>query len=156
MSDPWLPPYFGSWEEFINSLMHDPYSGMGPSGTGWHGPRGPVVEALLKAEPNPVPWRNAVFFLVSTISQKEAASRVHDERLRAELINRANRSISKFMDDYCGNGSIPIPTPGPPPWIQPTVSELVRVAHFFQEGSLRNEILNVAGAMLEKALTVRE
>lgn len=174
MNDPWLPPYLGSWEELVNAELHNPFLGsgshgrppsilseemrmagpipvpwrMGPSPDSWH--LGPI----------PLPWRLAVSYLVSTISLKEAASHLQDEQLKKELTERAELSISRFIDDYCGTGRsrphIPRPWPGPPPWIQPTVSALVMVAHSYSEGNFRNEILNVAGALTQAAFTARE
>lgn len=168
MNDPWVPPYFGSWEELINALLHDPFLGGG--GEGPHHRRhfvpsidseamrmaGPSPISPWRMAPDPQPWRLAASYLVSTISLKEAAARLQDEQLKKELIERADQSISRFIDDYCGTPPhIPWPRTGPPWWVQPTVSELVMVAHSFPEGSFRNEILNVAGTMVQVAYTAR-
>jgi hypothetical protein len=113
--------------------------------------RGPLP--LRIAEPNPSPWSPAVSFLISAISQKEVASKLPDGGLRNELDRRADQAILTFIDDYCGNPPrrIPWPWPGPPPWVYAIVSELAEAANTFQEGSLRNEVLHVAGQIAQKA-----
>ena|SRR5437868_2448454 len=157
MSIPWLPPYLGSWQDLINSLLHDPFLGSG-RGRGF-----PYAVAAPTYDPNPLPWRNAepnpspwspaVSFLMSAISLKEVASKLPDGQLRNDLGKRADHAISTFIEDYCGTPPrrIPWPWPGPPPWDYSIVSELAMAAHSFQEGSLRNEVLHVAGQIAQKA-----
>ena len=155
MSIPWIPRYFGSWHDFINSLLHDPFLG---SDRGYpYAVTGPMCDPnplpWRRSEPNPSPWSPAVSVLMSAINLKEVASRLPEGQLRNGLGKRADHTISTFIDDYCGTSPrrVPWPWPGPPPWVYSIVSELAMAANSFQEGSLRNEILHVAGQITQKA-----
>ena len=157
MSIPWLPPYLGTWQDLINSLLHDPFLGS-RRGHGFpYGVAAPMYEPnpspWRNAEPSPSPWSPAVSLLMSAISMKEVASKLPDGELRNDIGKRADHAISMFIDDYCGTPPrrIPWPWPGPPPWVYSIVSELAMAANSFQEGSLRNEILHVAGQIAQKA-----
>jgi len=155
MSTPWLPPYLGSWQDLVNSLEHDPFLG-----SDWrrqrviHSTHAPdALDMRSAGPPEPIPWSPAVSFLMSAISLKEVASKVPDGRLRSDLGRRADHAISEFIEDYCGTPPrrFPWPWPGPPPWVYSIVSELTMAANTFQEGSLRNEVLSVAGQIAQKA-----
>jgi hypothetical protein len=129
-------------------------------------PKGGPHPTLEMAEPDPSPWRErvspdpepwivsyAVSFLVSAVSVKDVAGRVSSEKARAQMVSRADASIEAFLDDYCGTPPrlIPWPWPGPPPWVVQIASELSLVANTFQDGILRNGILDVAGRVLQCA-----
>jgi hypothetical protein len=159
MSIPWLPPYLGTWQDLINSLLNDPFLG---SRRGHGFPYGVAATDLIddrwppplrKTEPNPSPWSPAVSLLMSAISMKEVAFKLPEGELRNDIGKRADHAISVFIDDYCGTPPrrIPWPWPGPPPWVYSIVSELAMAANSFQEGSLRNEVLAVAGQITQKA-----
>jgi hypothetical protein len=108
-----------------------------------------------RVNPDPVPWivSAAVSFLVSAATVKDVAARVTNEKARAQMISGAERSIDAFLDDYCGTPPrlIPWPWPGPPPWVVQIASELSLIANTFQDGVLRNGILDVAGQVMERA-----
>jgi hypothetical protein len=159
MSIPWLPTYLAAWQDLTNSLLNDPFLG---SGRGHGFPYGVAATGLIddrwppplrRAEPNPSPWSPAVSLLISAISMKEVAFRLPDGELRKDITQRADHAISVFIDDYCGTPPrrIPWPWPGPPPWVYSIVSELATAANSFQEGSMRNEVLNVAGQIAQRA-----
>lgn len=164
MKFPWLPPYLGSWHELIEALLHDPFLGGGtkPGPHHWafrmFDPEpSPWRPDLVAWDPQPSPWSPAVSFLVSAISLKDLASKLPDAKLRKELDTQAGRTISTFIDEYCGTPTRfprPWPWPGPPPWVYSIASELVLSANLLQEGSLRNEFLQVASEIVQKASSV--
>ena len=47
----WVPPYFGSAEQLLKELLHNPFLGSSHPG--------PHPHALEKAGPVPDPWRSA-------------------------------------------------------------------------------------------------
>jgi hypothetical protein len=116
------------------------------------------------AEPTPSPWeqmtpdlapwfvRNAVSFLVSAVTVKDIAVNVTDETARKQMVSGADAAIAAFLNDYCGTPPrlIPWPWPGPPPWVVQIGSALSMVANTFQEGVLRDEILAIAGRLMER------
>jgi hypothetical protein len=161
MSIPGLPSYLGTWQNLINSLLHDPFLGSGRGHSFPYAVAGPDLiddywpPPLRRAEPNPSPWSPSVSLLMSAISFKEVASKLPDGQLRNDMGKRADQAISMFIDDYCGTPPrrIPWPWPGPPPWVYPILSELAMAASSFQEGSLRNEVLHVAGQIAQRAFS---
>jgi hypothetical protein len=90
-------------------------------------------------------------YLAMIVTAKEAAAGMTDERLRSELLERADQAIASFIDDYCGS-LLPWPWPGPPPWITEFVAELVATANAFEPGVLRSELLRVASEITERSL----
>jgi hypothetical protein len=65
-----------------------------------------------------------------------------------KVIASADRAIASLLDsdDICPRW----PFPGPPPWLSIIASELTLVANTLNEGSLREEILNIAGQLLDR------
>jgi hypothetical protein len=91
---------------------------------------------------------------MSAISMKEVASNMPDGRFKEDMSRRAEQTISWWLDELCPRPPIPPlvwPWPGPPPWVYSTVLELAVLAHSFQEGSLRKEILRVTGQLTQRA-----
>lgn len=167
MSNPGLPPYLGSWEELINALLHNPFLGsvlqFGPSPNPWFRP-----SPTIGPPPNPwfgMPWQHpgpgpdpappATMFLVYMSSLKVAASLLPEGQQRSELESSIERTIAAFLDDYCGTRTHPWPPPGPPPWVFTTASALTAVANSFQEGSLRNALLQVVSQLMQKAFAAQ-
>jgi hypothetical protein len=119
----------------------------------------------LFSKPDPLPWTSqqpgsssAIDYLVSMISLKEAAAALPGGAQRDRIVEQADRSIAEFIDDICPPYRRwprpgPWPWPGPPPWIAPLVSELVTVAHSFEEGTMRRELVSVAGQILERGFS---
>lgn len=124
-----------------------------PNALPWHEPDPSPWRQIN--EPEPLPWivSYAVSFLVSAISVKDAAAKVPSETARAQMISGADATINTFIDDFCGTPPrfIHWPFPGPPPWVVQIASELSLAANTFQEGVLRNEILGVAGQVMQRA-----
>ena len=103
--------------------------------------------------PDPQPWRSVVSALLSEISLKEVAGSMPEGELQSRLRERYDGRISEIIDEYCGTGRRPpIPIPGPRPWVLPAVEQLAAAAHSLQEGSMREEILRVAGELAQKGL----
>jgi hypothetical protein len=74
--------------------------------------------------------------------------------VRAEKSKQPLAAIVQLLDDYCGTPprKWPWPYPGPPPWIWQIISELTAAANSYQEGALKSELQNIAGAVAEKGL----
>lgn len=160
MSIPWIPPYLGSYEDLINSLLHNPFFGSGRDrrSRALYSVAAPMEDPdplpWRSAEPSPSPWSPAVSFLLSAISLKEVASTLPEGQLRNELAKGADLGIARIIEDICGTppGKIRFPWPNPPgPWVYRIVSELAMVANTFQEGGLRHEVLRVAGQIAQRA-----
>ena len=101
--------------------------------------------------PFPQPWRSSVVgAIISAVSIKEVAQRMREGNLGGQLAERSDRTISEIIDDYC-TPPWRWPWPGPPPWVLGAVEELALVANSLQEGSMREELLGVAGRMMERA-----
>jgi hypothetical protein len=98
------------------------------------------------------PVYSAVAFLVTTVSSKDAAANMSNKEAAQQIIAAANAAISEYIDgdDICP----PWPWPGPPPWLSVIASELTLVANSLQEGTLRNNILQVAGQVLDRSQAV--
>jgi hypothetical protein len=176
MSAPWVPPYFGSWDELVQSVLDaatntlggsggrppgalmmrsalgaSPWSAWGPGPQPWvFGSRpGPVPWAW---GPVPDPWLPPVSYLISVLSLKEVVGRIPNEQTQQEFSTRIDAAVIDIIDDWCPTRPRPWPWPGPPPWIIPIVSELAFTAHQLQEGRLKEDILQVAGQVIQKSL----
>jgi hypothetical protein len=151
MNTPWLP-YIPSWRELM-ALFHpgivlsthppDPPPEVMISGPG-------AARPGLGLEPNPFPWVSAVSSLIAVISLREVASKMPDGQVKIELSKRVDSAISSFIDD-CGTKHPGWPYPGPPPWVYPIASELSVAANVITDGNIRNEVLQVAGQIIERA-----
>ncbi len=107
-----------------------------------------------RSTPHPVPWRVAVSELLSEVSLKEVVDRMPKGDAQSRLRERYSGRISEIIDDFCGTGwRRPIPVPGPRPWVLPAVEQLAAAAHSLQEGSMREEVLRVAGELLQKGFS---
>jgi hypothetical protein len=96
-----------------------------------------------------------VAFILSQLSLKEAASRMPDDAMKERIIANINESTNRYIDDLAGVTLHPLlkaAGPGAVPWVYPIVSELALTAHHFPEGTVRNEILNVASQVLQKSM----
>ena len=150
MTTPILPAYFGSYEDLVKALLHNPFLG-----SGYTGPHPRLETRELQSEvslpQDPVPirpthWNAAVSYLASLVSMKELAKAVTDKEYGAELAGRADGALADFMDDFCGTPPrrIPWPYPGPPPWVATLVAQLLSAANS-QSGALREGLLGIAG-----------
>jgi hypothetical protein len=153
MSTPILPPYFGSYEDLVNALLHDPFLG---SGRGGHIHRLQADEVALNPQPLPPGERlsrnAAVQYVVSLVNMREVSATMGREN-GAAVRASADAALQAFIDDFCGTPPrrIPWPWPGPPPWVVPLASELVSVANA-ETGALRDSLMQVAGRVAEAGL----
>lgn len=155
MSNPWLPPYLGSWDELMAALLHNPFLGSerGSSPVTHHSPDDSAAGMTRRgpgAEPNPSPWRYAVRSVVAVISLREVTAKMADGTAKAELSKAIDSAIAQFIDD-CGTKYPGWPWPGPPPWVYPIASELALVASSITQEKVRVEVLEVAGKVIERA-----
>lgn len=109
----------------------------------------PPTEMFLSgvASSDPMP---AIPAIMGLITLKDAAAHLANEPAKSQLLGRIDASIEKFLDDYCGTPHGPWPGPGP--WVYTIASQLSVIGNTLQEGSLRTEILKLAGKVLERGL----
>jgi hypothetical protein len=148
--DPWVPPYFGSYQELVQYVLTHPLD----SG----GVRPPSrMAAYRKApDPGPDPWGppyGPVASLVNAVNVKALAATVSGPA-RQQLEVSANAAIEQILDDYCGTPPrvYPWPWPGPPPWVYVIASELNAIANTMEAGRLREGLTEVAGLVLQRGL----
>jgi hypothetical protein len=156
MTTPWVPPYFGSWEQLVQELLHNPFLGSG------RGPGHPLLEMARMSQRNEVSdgINNAVFqtgritgFLVSQVSLKELASNLPPDQA-GDFTSRIDQAINDEIDDVCGTqAGHHWPYPGPPPWALQIASELNMVANGMREGNLRTDVTKLAGRIVQRAVT---
>jgi hypothetical protein len=159
MSTPYVPPYFGSYEDLVHALLHDPFLGSGQSGP--HRPRLTHADELNPQPlpphstegPVPDPWRNAAVRYVATlVNMLELGKSLEDTNLGQQYTTNAEGAIQAFLDDFCGTPPrrIPWSWPGPPPWVNPLAAALVSAANS-QSGALREGLMSVAGRVAAMA-----
>jgi hypothetical protein len=174
MSTPWVPPYFGSWEELVRSVLHNPFLGSGthhpllaylqqrPPHIGPPDPGpldvasflNPGVIAALNPQPLPPRWMTAIF--VAQLSVKDLTSRLPKEQ-GGELTSSLEQTIADEIDFVCGNvPHIHGPIPGPSPFAFAIAAELNLMGNTMQEGTLRNAVLELAGQIVNKATAPAE
>src|SRR5262245_61953624 len=121
---------------------------------GWEeiiGPLGPKVAEV--ANPEPQPWRVAVFQLAEAAQARDIASRLPKGTQKEAMLKSASGAIDSVIDDWCGTPprKHPWPWPGPPPWVWSIVSELSLLGNSLQAGGLRDELLSLAGQLATRA-----
>jgi hypothetical protein len=148
MSAPWVPPYFGSYEELVKALLHNPR--LGSPAPGPHSTHANTVEL----NPQPLPPGNSgpVRYLATLVSMRMLARAIPDKTIADHVARGAETGIQEFLDDFCGTPprKIPWPWPGPPPWVLPLASDLVMFANALQAGEFRDGLMHVAGQIVQK------
>jgi len=158
MSDPWVPPYFGSWEQLLQESLVNPFLGSGRGGRPYkvYAMRGPQPDpwraAYAMSEPSPDPWRAAAAYILSALTIRDAAEKLADTRLRSNIAQQVNSALEQFIDDYCGTPPHPRPWPwaGPVPYVFPLVSELTLIANTLAPGMLKTSLEQISTTVLEK------
>src|SRR5215471_13794058 len=170
MTTPWVPSYFGSWEELVRSLLHNPFLGSGtqtphpllaylqqrtPLGPPEPGPLdiasflSPGIISALN--PQPLPPRVMTSIFVAQLAVRDLTSRLPKEQ-GGELTTRLDQSISDEIDFVCGTvPHVHGPIPGPSPFPFAIAAELNLVGNSIQEGSLRNSVMQLASQIVSKA-----
>jgi hypothetical protein len=171
MSTPWVPSYFGSWEELVRSLLHNPFLGSGtqtnhpllaylqqrPPHIGPPDP-GPLDIAnflnpgvLAALNPQPLPPRVMTSIFVAQLAIRDLTSHLPKEQ-GGELTTRLDQSIADEIDFVCGTvPHVHGPIPGPSPFPFAIAAELNLLGNTIQEGSLRTSVLQLAGQIVNKA-----
>ena len=158
MTTPWVPPYFGSWEQLVQELLHNPFLGSGG------GVKHPLLQEMTRmsqtheipagASAMHSPSGHIAAFLVSQVSLRELASNLPPEQA-GEFTARIDQAIADEIDDICGTRSgSRWPWPGPPPWALQIASELNVIANTFRESNLRTDVLKIAGHIVQRAFAV--
>jgi hypothetical protein len=169
MSTPWVPSYFGSWDELVRSLLHNPFLGSGThhplldylqQRVPHIGPPDPgpldvasflnpgVISAL---NPQPLPPRSMTSIFLAQIAIRDLASRLPKEQ-GTELTERLEDTIADEIDFVCGNvPHIHGPIPGPPPYAFAVAAELNLLGNLLQEGAIRTGVLELANRIANKA-----
>jgi len=96
------------------------------------------------AGPSPEPWHLVATQLIQAIQVRDLASRLEGS-LRDAVIRKAALAIDDVLDDL---GKPVFPPGRPKPWWE-VVSSLSLVAHSLQDGSLKEDVLNVAARVIE-------
>jgi hypothetical protein len=153
MSTPILPSYFGSYEDLVNALLHNPSLGSGRQSI--HRLTADDVELNPQPLPPgpPDPLRNAaVRYLATLVGMKQVAGTIGGEQGQ-QVGAAADTAIQAFLDDFCGTPPrrIPWPWPGPPSWVLPLASELVSAANA-ESGAFREGLMQVAARVAEMGL----
>ena len=170
MSTPWVPPYLGSWDDLVKSLLHNPFLGSGthhpllayfqrPPHIGPPDPGpldvasflNPGVISSLNPQPLPPRWLTSIF--VTQLAVKDLTSRLPKEQ-GGEITSNIEQAIADEIDFVCGNvPHVHGPVPGPNPYPFAIAAELNLVANTMQEGTLRNAVVQLAGQIVNKATT---
>ncbi len=89
--------------------------------------------------------------LLSQLGLKEAVSRISDNALKERIINGVNEAIERSVEGFAGMAFHPWMGPGAQLMTYPIATELALIAHRYQDGAVRNELLNIAGQILQKS-----
>ena len=136
-----LTPSLDSWENLVQTLLHSQ-----SLATGQQAQHALAAQNQQSAQ-EAVTSQSVVSLLVSGIGLKEIASRLSDSKLRNEINQAADQALADWQDDYCGTA------PQPNPRVVLVAAQLAALANSLQESPLRNEVLRVAGEIIQKSFT---
>jgi len=169
MTTPSVPSYFGSWEELVRSMIHNPFLG-----SGIHHPLLSYLQRPHLGSPDPMPLDVAGFFnpgvmtalnpqplpprVMTSIFVAQLAVRDLTSKLPKEQGNQLNsnieQSIADEIDFVCGTvPHVHPPIPGPSPFPFTVAAELNVFGNTLQEGSLRTSVLQLASQIVNRATT---
>jgi hypothetical protein len=97
-------------------------------------------------QPGSWPWADAVSGLAEAANVKHIGASLPEGDLRSQLEASAARSIERILDHWCTRRSWP--GPGPPPWVIAITAQLAAMATSHPAGTLRDELLRIAGQAL--------
>jgi hypothetical protein len=173
MTTPYVPPYFGSWEELVRSLINNPFLGGGtqtphpllaymlqqqrPPHIGPPDPGPMDIANFLRTgitselNPQPLPPRSITSLFVFQLAVRDLTSRLPKEQ-GAEMTARLDEAVSDEIDFVCGNVPHPHPPiPGPSPFAFTVAGELNLIGNTMQEGSLRTSVTQLASQIANRA-----
>jgi len=158
----WVPPYLGSWEQLVNTLLNNPFTASGHPGV--HYTTHSNTEARYPDLPPPRPWLPALSYLLAAITTKAVAQELPSGPEIKTVIDRATQTITDVIDNICRTPwtwppRVPPPPPPPinpfvdPPWAPwAALSELTVIANTLQQGLLKEEVRQAARQMLQQLL----
>ena len=125
---------------------------------GPHQPHQFTLREETGLNPSPVPWLAAVSGLIDAISLKGVADNMPKGAAKVAVIQKMDDNISSIIDDMCGTKSPSSPYhwpfPGPNPMIFQAASALGLFANTVEVGKMRQDILQVAGQLIQKGFAV--
>jgi hypothetical protein len=163
MATPTLPPYLGSWDSLLNSLLHNPFLGSSrPQPPRFHTEKATRSESLynvIHLPPGifPPSWvetiRPAVEYAVGLINLQQLARQAKSPESQKILSGFAEQAIADFEDDLCPPyRHFPVGWPPPQPWWLLVAVELISVANASTSAEYRESILQLAGQIAERGL----
>ena len=93
-----------------------------------------------------------VTMLLSQLGLREAVSRIGDEALKQRVTNGVNEAIDRTIEGLTGMTLHPWFGPGAQFMIYPVAAQLALIAHRYQDGAVRNALLDIAGQILQKSI----
>jgi hypothetical protein len=170
MTTPSVPSYFGSWEELVRSMLHNPFLGSGVQhpllsyfqrpprfGPPDPGPLdisnflNPGMIAALNPQPIPPGVMTSVF--VAQLAVRDLTAGLPKDQ-GSQLTTSLEQAIADEIDFVCGTvPHVHGPIPGPSPFPFAIAAELNLLGNTMQEGSLRNSVLQLARQIVNKAIT---
>jgi hypothetical protein len=100
MADPWVPSYFGSWQQLVDEALAGLFF---PTPNHWlvtmSRPAMGTPDTAANRSPSPVRW--LVDALISAANARELARYATGEA-REQLESRADAAIAQILDNYCG------------------------------------------------------
>jgi hypothetical protein len=104
-------------------------------------------------EPDPSPWRSVTSSLIAAVNLRSVAAEMPDGPVKRDL----GKHIDRVLSDYPECGTVPRPWPRrgihhefyPPSWVYSIASELAVAANALPEGSVRSELIELAGRGLQ-------
>jgi hypothetical protein len=113
-------------------------------------PNNPLFQGKKKFFKEPEPDASFIAAQFVRVAQaKDLASRLPDGHTKQALMKSSNTALAQIIDDWCGTPprKYPWPWPGPPPWVWEVTSQLSLFANSLAAGSLRDEVLGIAGKL---------
>ena len=90
--------------------------------------------------------------LLSQLGLREAVSRIGDEALKQRITNSVNETIDRTIEGLSGMTLNPWFGPGAQYMIYPIAAQLALIAQRYQDGVVRNALLDISGQILQKSI----
>ena len=168
-------PYMGMPPQFMAAQAQIPYLGVPQMGmpqtgipqTGYAQMGMPQVgfpqAQAVGFDMQTTPWATTGFgghaispvvaMLLSQLGLREAVSRIGDEALKQRVTNSVNESIDRTIEGLSGMTLNPWFASGAQFMIYPIAAQLALIAQRYQDGAVRNALLDISGQILQKSIT---
>jgi hypothetical protein len=93
-----------------------------------------------------------ITMLLSQLGLREAVSRIGDEALKQRVTNSVNEAIDRTIEGLSGMTLHPWFGPGAQSMIYPIAAQLALIANRYQDGAVRNALLDIAGQILQTSI----